>query len=271
VPEGDTVHLAARRLKRALQDEVLTRSDLRVPRHATVDLTGKSVVDVVARGKHMLFRFEGGITLHTHYKMEGSWHLYRHGEKWRGPGFQVRAVLETKDWVAVGFRLGITELLDTADEHQVVGHLGPDLLGPDWDLDEAVRRIESDHARPIGDALLDQRNVAGLGNVYKSEICFLRGIDPWMPVASVDVRSVLELAKRLMDANRETGAQVTTGDDRPGRKQWVYGRGGQPCRRCGTPIQRAEPDGERVTYWCPRCQPGDRAGAETGYSGRRSE
>jgi endonuclease VIII len=271
VPEGDTVYLAARRLNRALKGEILTGFDLRVPRYATADLSGKRVLEVAARGKHMLFRFEDGMTLHTHYKMEGSWHLYRHGEKWRGPGFQVRAVLETGDWVAVGFRLASTDLLSTADEDEVVGHLGPDLLGSDWDLDVAVANVERDPERPIGEALLDQRNLAGLGNVYKSEICFLKGLDPWMPVSSVDVRSVLALGKRLMDANRDTGMQITTGDDRPGRRQWVYGRGGQPCRRCGTPIERAEPDGERVTYWCPECQPGNRAAAETGYSGRRTE
>jgi endonuclease VIII len=276
VPEGDTVHLAARRLHHALSGQVITSSDLRVPRYATIDLSGKRVLEVVARGKHLLFRFEGGLTLHTHYKMEGSWHLYHPGEKWRGPAFQVRAVLTTSEWVAVGFRLATTEVIETASEETVVGHLGPDVLGEDWDLDTAVRNLERDPARPIGETLLDQRNAAGFGNVYKSELCFLRGVDPWTPVGEVDVRGMVALGKKLMEANRNTGAQITTGDERPGRRQWVYGRGGQACRRCGTMIKRADPSGERVTYWCPKCQAppdeaGDRMSAGKGYSGERSE
>ena len=274
MPEGDTVHLAARRLDGALRDRSITRSDLRVPGLATTDLSGRRVLEIIARGKHTLFRFEGNLTLHTHYKMEGSWHLYRHGERWRGPGFQVRAVLETPDRVAVGFRLAITELIPTSSEARVLGHLGPDLLGDDWDIDVAVQRLGREPMRPIGEALIDQRNVAGFGNVYKSEMCFLRGVDPWTPVEDIDPRAMLELGKRLMDVNRDTGEQITTGDERPGRKQWVYGRGGRPCRRCGTQIRRADPSGERVTYWCPTCQPhpaSGRAVVQTGYSGERTE
>jgi formamidopyrimidine-DNA glycosylase len=259
MPEGDTVFLAATRMHTALAGQRLVATDFRVPRFATADLSGQVVREVAARGKHLLLRTDAGTTLHTHFKMEGAWHLYRPGERWRGPDFQVRAVLRTEPWVAVGFRLAICELLPTAREHEVVGHLGPDVLGPDWDPAEALRRLRADPGRAIGTALLDQRAIAGPGNIYKSEVCFLRGVDPWTPVGQVDdLEGMVDLLKRLMEANRTTGNQITTGDTRPGRTTWVAARTGRPCRRCGTPIRKADQasyDGERVTYWCPICQP----------------
>ena len=258
MPEGDTVFLAASRLQRALAGHELLETDFRVPRIATVDLFGRKVEEVVPRGKHILVRIEGGTTLHTHLKMEGSWHLYRPKQSWRGPDFQVRVVLVTEPWVAVGFRLGVTELIPTDREGEVVGHLGPDLLGPDWDPDEVLARMTKDPARSIGSVLLDQEVVAGFGNIYKCELCFLRGILPSAPIGTVgDLEGLLSLGKRMIEANRTTGNQITTGDLRPGRGQWVYGRGGRPCRRCRTPIRKElQPGygGDRVTYWCPRCQ-----------------
>jgi endonuclease-8 len=259
LPEGDTVHLAARRLSSALAGERLTRTDLRVPAFATSDLSGQVVMEVAPRGKHLLFRTDGGITLHTHFKMEGRWMLFRPGEAWRGgPAHQIRAVLETAVRVAVGYQLGVVELLPTGEEARVVGHLGPDVLGPDWDPAEVLRRLRSSPERPVGEALIDQRVMSGPGNVYKCEACFLRGLDPWTPVGDIlELPALVDLVKRLMDANRDTGAQITTGDTRPGRRQWVHGRAGQPCRRCGTLIRRGAQGGsleERATYWCPRCQ-----------------
>jgi endonuclease-8 len=261
VPEGDTVHQAAARLHQALAGQRLVASDFRVPAIATADLAGQQVREVVARGKHLLLRTDAGLTLHSHLKMEGAWHLYRPGERWRGPGWQVRAVLRTPEWVAVGFRLGLCELLPTAEERQVVGHLGPDVLGPDWDPAEAARRLRAEAARPIGSALLDQRNLAGVGNIWRCELCFLRGVDPWTPVGGVhDLEGMLGLLERMMRASlARGGAQVTTGDTRRGRSLWVHGRAGRPCRRCGTPVRKADddgPDADRVAYWCPRCQPG---------------
>jgi endonuclease-8 len=260
VPEGDTVFVAAARLDAALAGQRLLASDLRVPRFATADLSGQLVTGVAPRGKHLLLRTDAGVTLHSHLKMEGAWHLYRPGERWRGPDWQVRAVLRTEPWVAVGFRLGICELLPTDREHEAVGHLGPDPLGPDWDAAEAVRRLRADPRRAVGTALLDQRAIAGPGNIYKCEVCFLRGVDPWTPVGQVDdLEALVDLLARLMAANRTTGTQITTGDTRPGRTSWVAGRTGKPCRRCGTPIRKAEQESyeaERPTYWCPRCQPG---------------
>ena len=266
MPEGDTVLVAATRLHAALAGERLLASDLRVPRFATADLAGQTVREVAARGKHLLLRTDAGVTLHSHLRMEGAWHLYRPGERWRGPDFQVRVVLRTAPWVAVGFRLGVCELLPTAREHEVVGHLGPDVLGADWDAAEALRRLLADPDRAVGAALLDQRVMAGPGNVYKCEVCFLRGVDPWTPVGQVDdPAGMVDLLKRLMEANRTSGRQITTGDTRPGRTHWVAGQGGKPCRRCGTAIRKADqqsgarragPDPERVTWWCPTCQPG---------------
>lgn len=259
MPEGDTVYLAATRLHAALSGAILTKTDFRVPQLATADLSGRKVLEVVPRGKHLLFRIEGGLTLHTHYKMEGAWHLYRHGEKWRGPGFQVRAVMETESIVAVGFQLAVVELLDTAAASEVVGHLGPDPLGDDWDVDKVIATMRERPDDEIGAVLLDQRVLAGPGNVYKSEICFLSGVHPQTAVADVpDLRHLVELVERLMKANRTTGNQITTGDLRPGRQRWVYGRSGKGCFRCRTPIRRADQagyGGDRVTFWCPTCQP----------------
>ena len=258
MPEGDTVLVAARRLHVALAGEELIRTDFRVPRFATVDLAGQVVDNVAARGKHLLMRTDGGITVHSHFKMEGAWHVYRTGDKWRGPGFQVRAVLETKPWVAVGFRLGRLDVIKTAREGALLGHLGPDVLGSDWDPSEVVRRLRAQPERQIGTALLDQRAIAGPGNIYKSEACFLHGVDPFTRVDEVvDLDGLVSLMKLLMEANRITGQQVTTGDGRPGRARWVAGRAGRPCRRCGTIIRSADQESygaERITYWCPGCQ-----------------
>ena len=178
------------------------------------------------------------------------------GERWKGPEWQVRALLETTPWIAVGFRLAVVDLLHTAREHEVLGQLGPDPLSPAWDAGEALRRLTADPDRVIGDALLDQRVMAGPGNIWKSEICFLRGVDPWTPVGRMSrPERLVALVKELFEANRTTGDQITTGDLRPGRGQWVYGRGGRPCRRCGTLIRvRGAREPERVTYWCPACQ-----------------
>jgi endonuclease-8 len=260
VPEGDTVWLAGRRLHGALAGRVLTGFDLRVPRHATADLTGRTVAEVVARGKHLLARIEGGVTLHSHLRMDGNWVVLRAGERWRGgPAHQVRAVLANAEWQAVGFRVHDVLLLPTAEEARVVGHLGPDLLGPDWDAAEAVRRLAAEPDREIGDALLDQRLLAGIGNLYKAETLFLTGVSPFTPVRAVpDLGAVVATAYRLLRANRDRAGQVTTGNLARGETTWVYDRSRRPCRRCGTPVAAAEqgtPPYQRLTYWCPTCQP----------------
>jgi len=271
MPEGDTVHQAARRLHAALAGKVLTRSDLRVPKYATADLTGRTVLDVTPRGKHLLTRIEGGLTLHSHLRMDGSWKVYAPGQRWSGgPAHQIRAILGTADRTAVGYRLPVLELLRTADEQRAVGHLGPDLLGPDWDPDKALENLLRDPARPLGEALLDQRNLAGIGNIYKSELCFLLRATPWLPVGDLPAGHTAQLpalAKKLLEANLDRPVRSTTG--RREQNLFVYGRAPRPCLRCGTPIRSADQgDGsrERPTYWCPTCQSGP-APAHTASSG----
>ncbi|WP_433468175.1 DNA-formamidopyrimidine glycosylase family protein [Spirillospora sp. CA-128828] len=260
MPEGDVVWLTARRLREALAGRTLTRSDFRVPRLATADLRGRTVLDVVSRGKHLLVRVEGGLTIHTHLLMEGRWQVGRAGPVPRD--HRVRLVLANAEWQAVGHSLGLVELLRTAEEEKAVGHLGPDLLSPSWGGElaaEAVARLGEEPGRAIGEALLDQTRLAGIGNVYKAEVLFLRGVNPWTPVRDVpDLRGLVELSHRLLDANKARHGHITTGEPGRGREHWVYGRAGHPCRRCGTRIERAgqaSRAGERSTYWCPHCQP----------------
>jgi formamidopyrimidine-DNA glycosylase len=259
MPEGDVIWATARRLRGALAGQELTRTDFRVPKFATVDLSGQLVTEVVPRGKHLLVRTSGGLTVHTHLKMDGFWRV-----RAARPGvppvesFKLRLVLANAQWEAAGYLLGVTEVIPTAEEPAVIGHLGPDLLGPDWDPALAVSLLSRDRDRPVGEALLDQRNLAGIGNVYLAEMLFLRGLDPSRPVGSIeDLPALVNLGHRLLDANKARPGHVTTGDTRRGKQHWVYGRGGMPCRRCGTRIQRGEqgPAGEeRLRFWCPNCQ-----------------
>lgn len=272
MPEGDTVFRAAHRLEQALSGHVLVRADLRVPALATADLRGRTVLGTHARGKHLLTRLSGApddavpLTLHTHLKMEGVWHVVRAGERWRRPTHLLRVRLgvgEGSEAVdALGFELGTVDLVPTAREDDLVGHLGPDLLGPDWDAARAAALLrERGGADGVGEALLDQRALAGVGNVYKSELCFLAGLHPETPVAALSderLDRLVDLARRVLVANRLRPERTTTGDTRRGARLYVYGRGRQPCRRCGTAVQRAlhgELGRERSTYWCPRCQP----------------
>lgn len=257
MPEGDIVWLTAQRLHGALAGRTLTRSDFRVPRLATMDLRGREVREVLARGKHLLIRVEGELTVHTHLGMDGSWRIRPTGRF--SPDHRLRLVLANTEWQALGYSLGVVEALRTSDEGRAVGHLGPDLLGPGWDPVEAVRRLREQPERAIGEALLDQTRLAGIGNLYKSEVLFLRGMHPWRPTGAVaDLEALVELAHRLLNSNRVRYDQVTTGVNRRGREHWVYGRAGLPCRRCGTPIERGDQGPgpyDRVTFWCPHCQP----------------
>jgi endonuclease VIII len=260
VPEGDTVWRSCRQLNEVLAGRTLTRGEFRVPALATTDLTGVGVREVASRGKHQLFRFANDFTLHSHFRMDGSWRIYARGRRWSGgPDWQIRAVLATEEHDAVGYQLPVLELIPTADEDSVVGHLGPDLLGADWDLDEAVRRVASQPDLTIGEALLDQRNLAGIGTFYRAELLFLQGVHPRTPVGQVvNLRRLVLRGQQLLFANRWRGEQSTTGDLRAGKRAYVFERVNQPCRRCGTPVRTEEfgPAGqERRSYWCPRCQP----------------
>ena len=258
MPEGDTVWKTAQLQNAALAGLVLEKSDFRVPKFATVDLSGETVHEVVSRGKHLFHRV-GEFSIHSHLKMEGAWRVYRSGEKWTKPAYTARAILDAVGVQSVGFDLGTLEVIKTVDEETAVGHLGPDLLGPDWDADEAARRLAEAPEVGIYVALLDQRNLAGVGNVYANEIAFLRGALPTRPVGETpDLPAVVDLAQRMLQANKQRWTRSTTGDLRPGQTSWVYGRRGRPCRRCGTRLLGGElgrlEGQERVVTWCPRCQ-----------------
>lgn len=264
MPEGDTVFRSCALLHRTLAGHELTRAELRVPRFATEDLVGMTVREVVARGKHQLTRLDSGLTLHTHLRMDGTWRVVGAGERLPGPAHQIRVVLGTAARTAVGLRLPVVDLLRTAEEDTVIGHLGPDLLGPEgvpggWDEAEALRRLTADPRRTLGEALLDQRNLAGIGTFYRAEICFLQGLHPRTPVGAVkDLPRLLRRVRQLLQANVQRPTQVTTGIDRNGQRAWVFERPGKPCRRCRTLIafERFGPPGqERLSYWCPHCQP----------------
>jgi endonuclease-8 len=283
MPEGDTIFRAARTLDRALAGSAVTRFETVLPKLARVDedapIAGRRVESVTARGKHQLMRFSapparpgGPLVLRTHLRMSGSWHLYRHGERWQRPRRAMRIVVETGAWVAVGFDVPVAEWLDerALARQADLRRLGPDLLGAELDAAEAERRLRGRGAAAIADALLDQSALAGIGNVFKSEILFVAGISPFRPVAALsadELHAVVAISRELLLANAGpgkgdgivtyAGGRRTTGRADPAARLWVYSRGGEPCRRCATPIayRRQGPDA-RGTYWCPRCQPG---------------
>ncbi len=254
MPEGDTIHRTAARLRPALEGRPLVRFDAaRVPRPHPSPGT---VIDAVeARGKHLLVRFADGRSLDTHLRMTGSWHLYRRGERWRKPAYLARAVLEVEGWTAVCFAAPVVRLTTGA----AVAHLGPDLCRADADLDDVVARMGTlaDPAATVADVLVDQRICCGVGNVYKSEVCFACRIHPLTPIAAVDAatrRELAETATRLLRANLGGGPRTTAAGP-PGTVA-VYGRARRPCRRCGTPVSVARTGEQaRSTYWCPVCQP----------------
>jgi endonuclease-8 len=260
MPEGDTVWLTAHRLDQALAGRAVTVFDLRVPALATADLRGHTVEAVLARGKHLLTRFDGELTLHSHLRMDGSWYLSQAGQRARRhPEHMIRALIGNADWLATGYRVHDLRLVTREGETELVGHLGPDLLGPDWDSDRAVANLRRGPDVAIGEALLDQRNLAGIGNLYKSEVLFVEHVHPWTPVGDVaDLDGLVRTAQRLMRANRDHPEQSTTGFTDRGRAHWVYDRAGEACLRCRTPIRRAmqgTPPRDRSTYWCPGCPP----------------
>jgi endonuclease VIII len=254
MPEGDTVWQTAATLRRALVGRTLTRCDVRVPRFATVDLTGQLVDEVLSRGKHLFIRV-GTASIHSHLKMDGSWRVTNRAVH---ADHRVRIILEAcqgQEVVrVVGIDLGVLEILDRAHDDDAVAHLGPDLLGADWDPRLAATNLVAQPDRPIAEALLDQRVLAGIGNVYCNELCFVSGYLPTTPVATItDPLRLVKRARDMLWSNRSRWNRCTTGDTRAGRQLWVYGRTGQACRRCGTRINH-DHTGERVTYWCPACQ-----------------
>jgi endonuclease-8 len=269
MPEGDTIYRAARTLGRALTGDRLVGFESVFPQINRIDedepLAGRTVESVASFGKHLLIRLSGNLTIRTHMRMNGSWHIYRRGERWRRSPRNARIVLETDRFVAVGFSIPVAEALASDRENRAkeLRRLGDDLLSEGFDASRAIERLRRHPAKRVDDALLDQTIMAGVGNVYKSEVLFLAGIDPGRLIGSLDdgdLSQLVALSRDLLERNvaLETdrpGQRRTTNRMNPSQGLWVYGRAGRPCRRCGTPIRRAFTGSNvRVTYWCPSCQ-----------------
>ena len=268
MPEGDSLFRAARTLNRALAGHPITRFESVFPHLTRVDadapLRGRIVERVESRGKHLLIWVSGDLVLRTHMRMNGSWHIYRPGERWFRPRHEMRIVIETEAMHAVAFNVPVAEFATAADlsRSEALRDLGPDVLSPTFSAGEAVSRLELRGEMEIADALLDQTAIAGIGNIYKSEVLFVAKVHPFVRVRDLardDLERVVKVAVKLMSANvRESavGVRGTTGRLDPSARLWVYSRAGKPCRRCGTPIMRRKQGPHaRSTYWCERCQP----------------
>jgi endonuclease-8 len=271
MPEGDTIHRAARRVGEALVDREIVAIETPQARHRLdrwpERLAGRSVRSVDARGKHLLLRFEGDLTLHSHLRTGGAWRVYRRGQPWRRSPRRAWLVIRTPEHEVVQFDGPVLELMTDARTRSAsrLAALGPDVLAPDFDESAYLRRLrEDDSTRGVGDALLDQRNLAGVGNIWKSEGCYLAGIDPWRPLSRLsdaEAATIVRALRPLMRRAAKSGGPIETapkGERRgPGqeRRTWVYGRSGLPCRKCATAIRaRGQGDDNRTTYWCPTCQ-----------------
>lgn len=274
MPEGDSIFRAARALNQALAGRTVTRFESVFPALTRIDrdqpLRGRTIEQVVPRGKHLLIGFSGGLVLRTHMRMKGSWHLYRSGERWMRPHHDMRIVIGTDEFEAVAFSVPIAEFTTAGEvaERAPLKDLGPDPLADDFHAAEAARRIASRTEIEIADALLDQTAIAGIGNIFKSEVLFVARVNPFARIESIPhehIERIIATAQKLMRANIGEGAtgirtygglRGTTGRLDPGARLWVYGRAGKPCRRCGTPISRRKQGPHaRSTYWCPECQP----------------
>jgi endonuclease-8 len=273
VPEGDTIFRAAATLQRALAGKEVVRFESVFPAllriHEDRPLTRSTVEAISSIGKHLLMRFSNGLVLRTHMRMSGSWHIYRPGERWQRPATDMRILVATADFEAVGFNIPVAELIEATEitKHKELARLGPDVLDPQFDREEALRRLRARPDWAIGDALLNQRILAGLGNVYKSEVLFSCRVHPFALVGSLDearLGCLVDTARSLLRANvtarlapmtTYAGYRRTTRRDDPRERLWVYGRANRPCRQCGTPIDaRKHGTDARVTYWCPTCQ-----------------
>ncbi len=274
MPEGDTIYRSAQTLDRALRGGMVARFTSVLPALTRIDedrpLAGRTIERVWSQGKHLLIQFSNDLVLRTHMRMNGSWHIYRAGERWRRPRSQARLVIETDAFVAVAFNVPVAEFYTARElkREPALRDLGPDLLGETFDEAGAVARLRARGRLGIGDALLDQRALAGIGNVYKSEVCFVCRINPFTPVDHLSddaLHALVQAARRLLQANVAAGTDAgiatyhplsrITGGAGPQERLWVYGRARRPCRRCRTRIERQKqgPDA-RSTYWCPQCQ-----------------
>jgi endonuclease-8 len=283
MPEGDAIFRTARTLHEVLAGRTVTRFESVLPQLTRIDedapLAGRAIERVWSMGKHLLIAFSGGLVLRTHLRMNGTWHIYRHGQRWRRGRQHMRLLIDTDAFVAVGFNIPVAEFFPAAELESApaLRSLGPDLLADSIDVEAGLARLRAQGDREIAEALLDQRVLAGIGNIYKSEVCFLCRVWPFMRVDALDIdtlRCLIETARRLLQANvgrGATGGIVTrptlrsmTGRAAPHDRVWVYGRAGKPCFRCGAPIERdRRGDHARATYWCPRCAPAPQASSSS--------
>jgi endonuclease VIII len=272
MPEGDTIFRAARTLDHALAGRIITRFESVLPQLTRIDhdrpLVGRVVERVSSRGKHLLIWFSGDLVLRTHMRMNGTWHIYRPGERWKRPRHEMRILISTDAFEAVAFTVPVAELSTHTELERELAEVGPDPLDIDFDAAAAVARLRARTDLEIAEALLDQRAMSGIGNVYKSELLFAARINPFAVVASLEdetLERIVALAVKFMRANvtdgstaaivTYTGFRRTTRRADPSQRLWVYGRAGKPCRRCGTPIVHAKQGPyARSTYWCETCQ-----------------
>lgn len=262
MPEGDSIHRLARRLTPKLAGKTIIGTELRIGDQQSLD--GLSFIEVQAVGKHILMRLERGdqkVTIHSHLRMQGEWTVISPGKQLPQKveeELRVRLFLDDGSTLCA-LRLPVLDILDTRQESEVVGYLGPDLLDRDADLAVAVERLAVNPEVPAVSAILDQRNVCGIGNLWAIEVLFLRGVYPWRPIGEVDTLPLLKLAQRMMRFSLDVvPGMVTTGSKRKGETHWVYGRYKKPCNRCRTPIDFREGGTgpyDRETWWCPHCQP----------------
>jgi endonuclease-8 len=274
VPEGDTIFRAARTLKAALAGKIVARFETVLPHleriHHDTPITGRVIDEVVSHGKWIEIRFSGGLILLTHMLMSGSWHIYRPGEKWKRRADDMRIMIATDSFQAVAFNVPVAEFHTAASlgRRPRFNQLGQDVLAANFDEDQAVERLRAGPDAEVGDALLNQSLIAGVGNVFKSEIAFACGVHPFRRLSKLsndDLLSLVRTARKFLKVNvaehsgtrivTYTGFRRTTGRANPSQRLWVYGRAGEPCRKCGTPIlRRKQGQGARVTFWCPNCQ-----------------
>lgn len=274
MPEGDTIFRAARTLNRAFAGQIVTRFETVLPHlqrvHDDSPVTGRTIEGVAASGKWMTMRFSGGLILLTHMLMSGSWHIYRPGEKWQRSGYDMRIVIGTATFEAVAFKVPVAEFhtAESLARRPGFSNLGPDVLSAGLEEQEAMANLRAQANVEVAEALLNQRVMAGIGNVYKSEVCFACRVNPFRKVATLreeEFKCLLATARRFVASNVSdtsgaaivtyTGLRRTTRRADPGERLWVYGRRGEPCRRCGTPIEsRKQGPSARVTFWCPKCQ-----------------
>lgn len=258
MPEGDTIHRTAVRLRAALENQQIVRARSSVASNFE-RIEGSTIVAIKPHGKHLLIQLGDGWSIHSHMGMTGSWHLYRPGEQWRKPEHRAHAIVDTGGFLAICFTPKLLELLSPTalKRHPYLHQLGPDVLGTEFSVEEVVQRLRSEPSRPLGVAIMDQRLVSGVGNIYKSELLFIERLCPFAPVGDVPVARLTKLVERaqaLMRINLDNAARRTR-FRLDGRRFWVYGRSGQPCFECATPIAvRRQSDLGRTTYYCPNCQ-----------------